>query len=126
MGRAQERLKLRYELNAFLSAARSVTFLLQKEFFRVPGFASWWDEQRNRLSADTSAAFFLKLRNFSQKEGRISIVGGLIGDRDNQRWLFYFAGNEDPVPDSLLNRNRRMLPRARSQTGCHRIGARGH
>lgn len=68
-----------YELNAFLAAARSVTFLLQKEMARVPGFAEWWDGQRQLLSSDPAAVFFLKLRNFSQKEGRISLVGGRVG-----------------------------------------------
>jgi len=91
-----------YELNAFLAAARSVTFLLQKEMTRVPGFADWWDGQRQLLSNDPSATFFLKLRNFSQKEGRVSLVGGSLGQG---RWTYRFAGNSDRVPESLLNRD---------------------
>ena len=35
-----------YEFNAFLSAARSVTFLLQKEMKEVAGFDVWWDARR--------------------------------------------------------------------------------
>lgn len=91
-----------YELNAFLTAARSVTFLLQKEMARVPDFADWWDDQRRRLSTDSAAAFFLKLRNFSQKEGRISLVGTSLG---SGRWSYRFAGNVDPVPPALLYRD---------------------
>ena len=64
-----------YELNAFLSAARSVTFLLQKEMAKVPGFSSWWEEQQSQLRNDRSARFFVELRNFSQKAGRVSLVG---------------------------------------------------
>lgn len=67
-----------YELNAFLSAARSVTFLLQKEMAKVPGFASWWAEQQDRLRSDRAARFFVDLRNFSQKAGRISLVGSRV------------------------------------------------
>lgn len=91
-----------YELNAFLAAARSVTFLLQKEMAKVSGFADWWSGQRRQLSGDSAAAFFLKLRNFSQKEGRISLVGG---SPDGRRWSFRFAGNADRVPSTLLNRD---------------------
>jgi hypothetical protein len=100
--RQRDRDRYGYELNAFLAAARSVTFLLQKEFARVPGFAGWWDGQRRLLSSDPAAAFFLKLRNFSQKEGRISLVGGSLA---RGRWTYRFAGNADRVPLALLNRD---------------------
>jgi hypothetical protein len=62
---------LGYELNAFLSAARSVTFLLQKEFAAVDGFETWWSVDRATLGGDPAARFFLELRNFSQKQGRV-------------------------------------------------------
>ena len=92
-----------YELNAFLAAARSVTFLLQKEMAHVPNFATWWAGQRQRL-ADPAARFFLELRNFSQKQGRISLVGTPSGS-GRRHWSYRFAGNEDPVPAALLNRD---------------------
>lgn len=100
--RQRDRDRYGYELNAFLAAARSVTFLLQKELARVPGFAGWWDGQRRLLSSDPAVAFFLKLRNFSQKEGRISLVGGSLA---RGRWSYRFAGNADRVPPALLNRD---------------------
>ena len=41
-----------YELNAFLSAARSVTFYLQKEMAGIPLFEDWWaSRQRKRWQA---------------------------------------------------------------------------
>jgi hypothetical protein len=95
-----------YELNAFLSAARSVTFILQKELSDAPGFSEWWIEQRDLLFRDPAARFFLELRNYSQKEGRISTVGVLLSKKGKRRrWLRKFAGTANPVPAELLNRD---------------------
>ncbi len=102
LAKQNDRDRFGYELNAFLAAARSVTFLLQKEMARVPGFADWWDVQRHHLSNDPAATFFLKLRNLSQKEGRVSLVGGSLGQG---RWTYRFAGNSERVPGCLLNRD---------------------
>jgi hypothetical protein len=93
---------LGYELNAFLSSARSVTFLLQKEFAAVNGFEAWWVADRSKLGADTAARFFLELRNFSQKEGSVSIVGT---SDESRKWRYMFAGTAEPVPAVLLNRD---------------------
>src|SRR5260370_26474134 len=93
-----------YELNAFLSAARSVTFLMQKEMAHVPGFPDWWAGKQRQLKADPVAWFFLELRNFSQKQGRISLVGSGSG-RAGRRWSYRFAGNAAPVPPQLLCRD---------------------
>jgi hypothetical protein len=93
-----------YELNAFLSAARSVTFLMQKEMAHVLGFADWWAARQRDLKADPVARFFLELRNFSQKEGRISLVGCGSG-HTGRRWSYRFAGNAAPVPSKLLCRD---------------------
>jgi hypothetical protein len=69
-----------------------VTFLLQKEMAKVPGFAGWWDGQRCLLAGDAAAAFFLKLRNFSQKEGRISLVGCSLDFRKKQAVVIPLCG----------------------------------
>jgi len=102
MRRARGSWSFGYDLNAFLSAARSTTFLMQKELSKVPGFADWWRARRARLGADPSARFFLELRNFSQKEGRVSLVGSRTGTR---HWTHRFAGGGQPVPTSLLHRD---------------------
>jgi hypothetical protein len=91
-----------YELNAFLAAARSVTFLLQKEMSRVEGFQIWWKTEQEMLRRDESARFFLGLRNYSQKEGRVSVVGSRVA---GGKWRYMFAGTADPVPTNLLNRD---------------------
>ena len=88
--------EFQYELNAFLSAARSVTFLLQKEMQKVQGFRKWWAERQEKMKMDAGMRFFLNLRNFSQKEGRISMVG--VPSKDFSSWSYRFAGNEQSVP----------------------------
>lgn len=87
-----------FELNAFLSAARSVTFLIQKEMSKVPGFAEWWEERRAEMRRDDAMRFFLDLRNYSQKEGRISILGQGSTTRRSSHW---FASGQIVVPECL-------------------------
>lgn len=95
-----------YEFNAFLSAARSVTFLLQKEMNEVIGFDVWWDARRKEMSQDPAMKFFLELRNFSQKQGRTSMVGTACRDDSGRSfWSYRFAGNNSPVPTQLLQRD---------------------
>jgi hypothetical protein len=92
-----------YELNAFLSAARSITFLLQKELNGVFGFPEWWSVQQERLRKDEVARFFLELRNFSQKEGRVATVGS--GSSHTRYWHFLFTGTATSIPAGLLGRD---------------------
>lgn len=94
-----------YVLNAFVSAARSVTFLVQKELSHVPVFVTWWSEQQQLMRQDRAARFFLSLRNYSQKEGRISIAGTRTGAGRRGGWTYRFAGTEDRVPPELLHRD---------------------
>ncbi|MDX6610691.1 MAG: hypothetical protein QOF85_2619 [Solirubrobacterales bacterium] len=95
-----------YNLNAFLSAARSVTFLLQKEYSKIDGFAEWWALEQARLAADSAARFFVELRNYSQKEGRVSVVGTAMARvARRSSWSHRFAGTAKAVPSVLLNRD---------------------
>lgn len=106
LARRRDSTSFGYELNAFLSAARSVTFLLQKELSKVDGFPDWWKTEQTALGSDEAARFFLELRNYSQKEGRISMVGTAVSSRGKgRRWTYRFAGTTGPVPDSLYNRD---------------------
>lgn len=88
-----------YELNAYLSAARSVTFLIQKEMSRVIGFTEWWDFQRSEMRNDPAMKFFLELRNYSQKAGRVSLNGYGSGLRT---WSYWFQSAQVEVPKELL------------------------
>lgn len=98
--------EFRYEFNAYLSAARSITFLLKKEMHEVAGFNEWWAKRQEEMRSDASMKFFLELRNFSQKEGRISMVGTPSTDSErNSFWCYRFAGNKWAVPAQLLHRD---------------------
>jgi len=95
-------LVFQFELNAFLSAARSVTFVLQKAFADVPGFAVWYEEQQSRMKTDSAMRFFLELRNISQKQGPVSFVGGSLPEGG---WTYRFVGQPCAVPETLLGRD---------------------
>jgi hypothetical protein len=47
-----ERNAFKCNLGAFLSSARSVTWIMQKEFGKVPGFANWYTAQQSKMKAD--------------------------------------------------------------------------
>jgi hypothetical protein len=53
----------KYNLSAFLSAARSVTFYTQKEFARVPDFELWYATEQEAMRRDPIMPFFLEARN---------------------------------------------------------------
>jgi hypothetical protein len=58
-----------FYFNAYASAARSVTFVLQAVMTAVPGFAAWYEAEQAKLGRDPVAAFLLQARNETQKVG---------------------------------------------------------
>jgi len=94
-----------FELNAFLSSCRSVTYLLQKEMSGAPGFENWWARQQEKLKVNSAARFFAKLRNFSVHEGRVSLLGSTTHRNGVLRWSYRFAGGKEPIPTELLHRD---------------------
>ncbi len=92
--------ELRYHLNAFLAACRSVTFYLQKSMSSVPDFKAWYSDRQAEMRADTAMRFFLELRNISQHEGPVLIVGG--STLHPPGWTYRFAGNRETVPEELV------------------------
>jgi hypothetical protein len=93
-------LEFQFNLNAFLSACRSVTFLMQKSMAHVPGFAAWYRGRQEQMKLDAAMSFFVELRNISQKEGPVSYVGGSM--LSSGLWSHRFAGNREAVPPDLL------------------------
>lgn len=68
---------MEFNLNAYASAARSVTFTLQAAMHDIEQFDEWYAPIRARLRVDPIARLFLELRNESQKEGASWIPGGI-------------------------------------------------
>ena len=96
---ASNGLEFQFNLNAFLGACRSTTFVIQKSMAQVPGFSSWYRARQDEMKADATMGFFLELRNISQHEGPVSYVGGSTMHPD--RWTHRFAGNRESVPPEL-------------------------
>lgn len=59
-------------INAFLSSARSVTFVLQKEFGKYKGFDEWYELQKEKKFKAGKIKKFVTLRNISLKEEPIN------------------------------------------------------
>lgn len=92
-------LAFQFELNAFLSASRSVSFVLQNAMSEVARFANWYEQQQAAMKSDRSMRFFVELRNISQKQGPVSFVGGSLPDGN---WTYRFVGRPYAVPDELV------------------------
>lgn len=50
--RQSDRDVFKYNLSAFLAAARSVTFIMQTEFDKVTGFREWYNEKQSNMRND--------------------------------------------------------------------------
>jgi hypothetical protein len=60
--------KFKYNFSAFLSASRSVTFYLKKEFKRYPTFDQRYSEIQEKMRSDALLKFFKDTRNYVIKE----------------------------------------------------------
>lgn len=69
----QDRIQFSHFFETAIVWARSVTFLLQKQYNNTLGFKEWYESQQNALGADPLAQFFLNQRNFVLKEKSISV-----------------------------------------------------
>ena len=61
-GVQSERDAFRYNLSAFLCAARSVTLFMQKEFSRVKDFDKWYARKQGQMLADKGVKFLNEKR----------------------------------------------------------------
>ena len=84
--------------SAFVSAARSVTFVLQFVMHGVDGFDEWWGERQDEMRLDPLLRFFVERRNETLKTGETRITGGMfhIGD-DGQPVVRHFFGGYGPL-----------------------------
>ncbi|NGX32152.1 MAG: hypothetical protein K1060chlam4_00193 [Candidatus Anoxychlamydiales bacterium] len=80
--------------SAFVIFARTVTFVLQKEFSENKGFEIWYQKKRDNLSNNPIAKFFLDQRNTIEKEGINALEFSLdIHNLD-------LTGNETGIPQN--------------------------
>jgi hypothetical protein len=68
---SSDRDAFKYNLSAFLSAARSVTFYMQKEFKHTPGFEEWYAAEQEVMRRDPLMTFFVEARNVSLKQQHV-------------------------------------------------------
>lgn len=61
-------------LNSFITLARSVTFVMQKEFHNVSEFAEWYAIKQEEMKNDEDMKFFVELRNESLKEKSVGKI----------------------------------------------------
>ena len=64
----ENRQRFKYNLSAFLSATRSVTFVLQKEYSKNPKFKEWYSKKQKWMEGDALFKFFVGKRNYVLKE----------------------------------------------------------
>jgi len=70
-----ERDAFKFNLSAFLSTFRSVTWIMQKEFHDCPGFPNWYKTQQEKMRADHRMKFLHTKRNVTIKEQTIEPRG---------------------------------------------------
>jgi hypothetical protein len=65
----------KHNLGAFLSSARSVTFVLQKEYAEDERFQKWYSEKQEDMRKDKLLRFFLDKRDYVIHESPIEPKG---------------------------------------------------
>ena len=60
--------EFRHNLNAFISRARAVTWVLKKQFAGNKEFGDWYALEEKIMRTDELMSFFVKARNISLKE----------------------------------------------------------
>ncbi len=87
-------------LNAFASAARSITFSLQSVMSHYPNFEEWYQPRRQQLKENKLAKFFVELRNFTQKVGGAPIMhtGTKKNGKEHRYALFFPSEHLGTIP----------------------------
>jgi hypothetical protein len=80
-------------ISAFLSATRSITFVLKASLHDLNGFEIWYKKHEDILKASPLARFFLESRNLSQKVGYYPITGcgSYKDDNGNEGIKYHFS-----------------------------------
>src|SRR5271157_5071568 len=94
-------IEFRYYFSAYVSACRSVTFVLQAVMKGVPGFAEWYSEKQNQLNQNLLARFFVERRNETLKEGENQIHSHIFAQTEDGRklaeYFFERSGSRETI-----------------------------
>jgi hypothetical protein len=74
----KDRKAFKHNLGAFLSSARSVTFVLQNEHAGNPKFEEWYEKKQTEMKNDKLLDFFIKKRNYVVKEGPAKVRANIL------------------------------------------------
>jgi len=86
-------LQLRFYFSAFISAARSVTFVLQDAMGDISGFKEWYSDKREKLKQDPLAWFLHNRRTEAIHKGNTDIGLGVLSSTADGRLVLkcYFT-----------------------------------
>jgi len=70
---AKDQTHFRYLFETTIVWARSVTFVLQTQYKRVPGFEDWYAKCQDELGRDALSRFFKEQRNFVLKRKSVEL-----------------------------------------------------
>ena len=87
----------RYYLSAFLSASRSITFVLQASISEINGFQKWYEEQQVKLKQNDLAKYFVEARNLSQHVGYYPITSCVFNDNTVKYTFTYHSEAVDSL-----------------------------
>ena len=76
-----------FNLSAFVTAARSVTLLMQVEFAHVPEFCSWYKNKQKSMLSKGDFSFFNEMRvatvHFNCVKPKIKVTIGIFESAEN-------------------------------------------
>lgn len=91
--------------SAFLSAARSVTLVLQAVMKDVDGFKDWYEVHQRELKADPVARYFKNRRDMAVHPGEFAIFGivpASASDKEGSRYLMWPSMENNSSSNEIL------------------------
>lgn len=108
-----ERHAFRYNLSAFLSAARSVTFVMQGEFGDVSGFKDWYEDAQSTMRGDNLMRLLKEKRDTTVHKQAVRPRAGIGVSRRDGVALGDSASIDIARPDGTVERGESQAPRPR-------------
>lgn len=89
-------------LQAFISSAHSVTFVMQTEYSKKPDFQKWYQEKQEEMKADEMLRFFHEARTTTihlkpLNVGSIAHIKSIYLKSVPKGWGFAITGKGEPV-----------------------------